>query len=176
MDFEVPIPGVTEDPILIRRSADPYGWLGNMAPWKVTYEGLSYGSTEALFQCLRVQDVEVRRRIREAKNGFVAKLVAKAHADKRTVVPLSPEDLDLMRICLWAKIDQHPRLRKSLMETGTRTIIEDCTRRQEGTGLFWGAGLRDGTWYGLNWLGVLWMEVRSMLLERDAEIDAFLNL
>lgn len=165
----------SEDLLLIQGRPKPYYWMGNMSPWSVKYEDEVYGSTEALFQCLRVQDKAVRRRIREAKNGYVAKLVAKANADKRTVVPLSPEDLDLMRICLWAKIDQHPRLRKALMATETRTIIEDCTARQQGTGLFWGAGLRGGTWYGLNWLGVLWMEVRSMLLEREAEIDAFLN-
>ncbi len=44
--------------------------------------------------------------------------------------------------------------------TGDKIIYEDCTHRQHGSGLFWGAGLNDGIWVGENWLGKLWMEAR----------------
>lgn len=42
-------------------------------------------------------------------------------------------------------------------------IVEDCTRRQRGSGPFWGAALIGGEWEGTNTLGVLWMELRGKL-------------
>lgn len=44
-------------------------------------------------------------------------------------------------------------------------IVEDCTKRQRGSGLFWGAALIDGKWQSQNWLGQLWMELREELEE-----------
>jgi len=61
------------------------------------------------------------------------------------------------------KIEQHPELRETLIESGDAFIVEDCTKRQRGSGLFWGAALIDGSWVGQNWLGKLWMELRQNL-------------
>jgi predicted NAD-dependent protein-ADP-ribosyltransferase YbiA (DUF1768 family) len=77
------------------------------------------------------------------------------------VEPMSALDLDNMRLCLKLKIEQHPELREKLIQTGEAPIMEDCTRRQRGSGLFWGAALIEGEWKGQNWLGRLWMELRQ---------------
>jgi hypothetical protein len=61
--------------------------------------------------------------------------------------------VDVMRDILRAKVQQHEYVRKKLLETGDREIIENSWRDN-----FWGWGPgRDG----LNMLGKLWMEVRS---------------
>lgn len=152
-----------EDPVIIRRVREPFGWLGNMSPFPVVHAGVRHRSTEHLFQCLRVEDPEVRRAIREESNPLKAKMLARKHADKRTVVCLSEDDLDLMRLCLKLKLEQHPAFQDRLRETGGRHIIEDCTSRPRGTGLFWGAALQGDVWSGMNWLGELWMEARASL-------------
>lgn len=175
MDFGLNVIDVSADPILIRRNRDAYGFLGNMSPMDIQWDGQIYPSSEALFQCLRVKDGDLQVRIREATNAFLAKKIASAHSEKRKVIPLSEEDLDNMRLCLQVKTKQYPNLRRALVQTGARTIIEDCTFRQEGSGLFWGAALRGDSWHGLNWLGVLWMEIRSELQGRELAFEEFLQ-
>lgn len=161
-----------------------------MAPYAVDYQGLSYSSTEALFQCLRLvpgprdeslsqsqtiedlakQRAEVWEDIRCERNPFKGKLIAKKHAHLRTIPCLGEQDLANLRMILRLKVKTHPLLKKWLLQTEDRILIEDCTRRQRGTGLFWGAALReDGRWWGLNWLGVLWTELR-IEFQREALI------
>ena len=157
--------------IAFRRVKDPYGWLGNMSPHPVTYAGQEWRTTEALFQALRFTfQSPVRELIREQRSPMAAKMLSKKHADERQIVPLSEDDLDAMRLCLHLKVEQHPRLKAELLETGDALLVEDCTARPQGTGLFWGAELKpDGTWNGVNTLGLLWMELREDLRRNDGE-------
>ncbi len=69
-----------------------------------------------------------------------------------------------MRLCLCLKIQQHEHLQTALLATGDEEIVEDCTRRQHGSGLFWGAAIVGGRVIGDNNLGKLWMELRKDLL------------
>ncbi len=63
--------------------------------------------------------------------------------------------VDAMRDILRAKVDQHEYVRRKLLATGDRELIDDSWRDD-----FWGWGLnRDGQ----NMLGKLWMEVRAEL-------------
>lgn len=151
--------------IAFRRVKDLYGWLGNMSPHPVTYAGQEWRTTEALFQALRFPfQSPVRELIREQKSPMAAKMLSKKYADERQIVPLSEDDLTSMRLCLRLKVEQHPHLKDELLSTGDAVLVEDCTARPQGTGLFWGAELKaDGTWNGRNALGVLWMELREEL-------------
>lgn len=141
-----------------------YGWLGNMFPHPVNYKGDMYGTNEALFQSLRFSDEKIREAIRAERSPMGAKMVAKRNIGLATVTPQSPEDLDNMRLVLRIKVEQHSCIARWLLETGEARIVEDCTARQGGSGLFWGAAKQaDGSWVGQNWLGVLWQELRSDL-------------
>lgn len=149
--------------ILIRKVADAWGWMGNMAPFSVTHEGTDYRTNEALFQCLRFESDEVRSLIRAQKSPMSAKMIAKKHRSLMCVEPMSEADTDNMRMCLRLKVSQHPELIDRLLETKDEWIVEDCSRRPHGSGLFWGAAMRENAWHGENWLGVLWMELRDQL-------------
>ena len=81
------------------------------------------------------------------------------------VEPRSPADLDNMRRALRLKLQAHPALGRQLLATGAARIVEDCSRRPHGSGLFWGAALREGRWVGENWLGRLWEELCASLRE-----------
>jgi ribA/ribD-fused uncharacterized protein len=63
--------------------------------------------------------------------------------------------LDIMRDILRAKADQHEYVRRKLLATGDRELIEDSWRDD-----FWGWGSNCD---GKNMLGKLWMEVRAEL-------------
>ena len=159
-----------DDPILIRRTRDPFGWMGNMSPFPVVYKGTEFRTTEALFQALRfAPGSPVIELIRVEKSPMAAKLVAKKHTEQMVVENLSKDDLANMITCLTLKLEQHPNLKDRLLETGDRIIIEDVTKRREkGTALFWGAALEeDGTWTGTNALGKCWMKLRVKLREQE---------
>jgi len=150
--------------ILIRKVKEQWGSLGNMSPHPVIYEGSIWKTTEALFQALRFRDPAHREEIRMESSPMGAKFKSKSLAKvwPRMVIPLSEDDLNNMRLVLRLKYEQHADIRELLAQTGSDTIVEDCTARQHGSGLFWGAGLQsDGSWKGKNWLGQLWMEIRS---------------
>ena len=149
--------------ILIRKVKDEYGWLGNMSPYSVEHHGKTYRTTEAQFQALRFDNDEIVEAIQNRKSPMSAKMIAKKHRDRMVVTPLSTADLDNMRLVLRLKLEQHLHLRDALLATGEHEIVEDCTKRPRGSGLFWSAALQDGVWIGENWLGWLWMELRNEL-------------
>ena len=69
--------------------------------------------------------------------------------------------LEVMLGILRAKAAQHEFVRRKLLATGDRKLIENSWRDD-----FWGWGPnRDGN----NWLGFLWMEVRAELRAEDAD-------
>ena len=143
----------------------PYGWLGNMYACPIEYDGKTYKSTEVLFQSLRFNDEDIIEEIRNAHNGFSAKLVAKKHRDKYVIEPLSEVDINNMRLCLKLKVLQHPNIKQQLIETHPLPIYEDVTKRgRRGSNLFWGAINENNNWDGENILGRLWMELRNNII------------
>lgn len=63
--------------------------------------------------------------------------------------------VDIMRSILQCKVGQHEYVRRKLLETGDRELVENSWRDS-----FWGWGPnRDGQ----NMLGKLWMEIRAEL-------------
>jgi len=63
--------------------------------------------------------------------------------------------VDIMRSILREKVNQHEYVRRKLLATGTRELVENSWRDD-----FWGWGPnRDGQ----NMLGKLWMEIRAEL-------------
>lgn len=140
--------------------AMPYGWLGNMSPHPIKYDGKTWRTAEALFQALRFADEQDREAIRSQTSPMAAKLVAKRRKLNMAVIPGSDQDIENMRLVLRLKVEQHPSLRQQLIETGDAEIVEDCTNRRAS---IWGAKYCQGRWDGRNLLGLLWMELRNEL-------------
>jgi len=153
----------------------PYGWLGNMAPYPVSYNGVRYKTTEALFQSLRfdpekydidlgLTGADVVAMIAAESSPMAAKMKAKKYKSMMAVKPGSPQDVDNMRLCLRLKIQQYPLLATKLKATGDALIVEDVTKRGDrGTNCFWGAMLVGDSWVGDNVLGRLWMDIRDSI-------------
>lgn len=162
-------------PITIAAAKEPYGWLGNMCGgYPIEYDGISYRSSEALFQCLRFPgDPEACEAIRSAKSPLYAKKRAIPRAIRLKMPICDAADLARMKFCLVLKLAQNPQLIAPLLETKGSDIIEDCSNRPDDTEIdrknyfhgypFWGAVGSDGTWVGNNALGKIWMTIRVEL-------------
>lgn len=150
-------------PIAFTKVSLPFGWMGNMSPYPIVYEGKTWPTAEALFQALRYKSPKIRNLIMQTRSPMGAKMISKSYANKRIVAPQSQTDTENMEMILKLKLEQHPLLKQELKKTGNKTIIEDSTNRPFGSGLFWGAALQNGKWVGQNVLGNLWMKLRSEL-------------
>jgi len=152
--------------ITFTKSFLPYGWMGNMAgiydgkPLTIEYDNKIWKTSENLFQAMRFSDTGIQGLIRK-ENGYNGKKVAKRFKDDMTVKPLSEQDVRNMIKCVLLKVEQHPNLKKMLIETGEKIIIEDVTQRIGGTGMFWGSAKLNQHWIGHNVLGHVWMFVRD---------------
>lgn len=144
----------------------PYGWLGNMSPYPINFNGKVWRTTEALFQALRFKDEEIQELIRGEKSPMGAKMVMKSKTEHIILEKHGAKDLINMKMCLKLKLAQHPNLVNELINTGEKIIIEDVTKRgNSGGNCFWGAMQVENEegfhWVGNNALGKLWMEIRE---------------
>ena len=159
----------------IHKVKEEWGSLSNMSPHPVDTTGdqtlplilrREWRTSEALFQALRFcgNDHETVDDVIELvwrhKSPMGAKMIAKSHKDQMLVVPCSNDDLYNMRRVLERKLAAHAEVRTTLSSTTGMEIIEDCSNRTGGSGLFWGAALMPwGRWVGENWLGSLWTDI-----------------
>lgn len=150
----------------------PWGWLGNMAPFPVEYEGKVWGTTEALFQSMRYNKENIKEIIRKEVSPMGAKMKAKKYRDQYCVEPRSEEDVENMIKCIKLKLEQHPQLVTKLKNSGDYLIVEDVTERikkgSKTSALFWGAAKdKSGNWFGENRLGKIWMDLRKEYLTKN---------
>jgi predicted NAD-dependent protein-ADP-ribosyltransferase YbiA (DUF1768 family) len=163
--------------ITFTRVREPFGWLGNMSPHPVTYNGKGWRTTEALFQALRFKDEEIQEAIRNETDPMrsvsrareiTKELMKRGGIEKRVVTPQSEEDIQNMELCVRLKIEQYPELREALILTVKTPIYIDVSSSLKGglqRSLFWGAKrMEDGSWEGENILGKIWMNVREEMI------------
>ena len=149
--------------ITFTKVALPFGWLGNMSPYPVTYKGQIWRTTEALFQAMRFENETIKELIRAEKSPMGAKMKAKKHKAEMVIKPMSAQDVENMKTCLQLKVEQHPVLKIKLKSTRDRVIVEDIGKRKGQRHLFWGAKIQNGQPIGENTLGKLWMALREEL-------------
>ena len=144
--------------------ANEFGWMGNMAPYPIQYQGKTWRTSEALFQSMRFACPIIQESIRVEKSPMGAKMRAPAQKLHMSIIPASDQDLNNLRFCVSLKFEQHETLRTWLLATGTRTIYEDVSNRRGGRHLFWGARIEQGQIIGENNMGKILMDLRQNLL------------
>ena len=60
-----------------RKIKEPNGWMGNMAPYPIKFDGKVWLTSESLFQSMRYDDDSVKEMIRVEKSPMGAKMKAK---------------------------------------------------------------------------------------------------
>jgi ribA/ribD-fused uncharacterized protein len=149
------VPG-TEDVserVLFYRVGEPYGFLSNFAPFPVEVDGKTWPTTEHYFQAQkfagRVEEEQVRKAPSASEAARLGRKLAGLRPDWDAVKD------EVMLKAVRAKFTQHPDLRRQLLETGDRKLVEHTSNDS-----YWADG-GDGS--GRNRLGELLMRVRAEL-------------
>ena len=145
-------------PIHFYRLKDAFGEFSNFSPHPFRLKHRVWPTTEHYFQAQKFAGTEHEEEIRAVKSPMIAARLGRARSR-----PLRPDwdavKEDIMREALRAKFSQHPDLRKLLVGTRDRPLVEH-TRNDR----YWGDG-GDGT--GRNRLGALLMELRSEWMREE---------
>jgi len=136
---------------MIDHFTGPNRFLSNFYPAQVEFDGYLYPTVEHAFQAAKTLNPEVREEIRLAETPSEAKKLGR-------LLDLRPDweevKLDVMHSLLFEKFSI-PFLRKRLLETGDRTLVEGNTWGDT----YWGVHRTQGE----NHLGRLLMQVREEL-------------
>ena len=152
--------------VWFKKVAEEYGWMGNMAPYPIKFDGKVWRTSEALFQSMRFDDDNVKEIIRGEKSPMGAKMKAKKNRDQMVVVPMSELDVENMRKCVKMKFDAHPQLKRQLMNTKDAFIYEDIGNRNGERHKFWGAKKwSESEGDGNNMMGKILMDLREEYLK-----------
>lgn len=129
--------------------------LSNFSSFQIDWCGHRFPTVEHVYHWLKFIDSnDIQQAICDAPSAHEAFKLA--GANKQSVrADWMDVRVRLMRKLLTAKVQQHEYVRRKLLATGTRELVENSWRDD-----FWGWGpKRDGQ----NMLGKLWMEVRAEL-------------
>ena len=152
--------------IWFKKVAEEYGWMGNMAPYPINFNGKIWLTSEALFQSMRYNIDSIKEIIRVEKSPMGAKMKSKQFRDQMVVVPMSDQDVENMRKCVRMKFDQHPKLKKDLIATGNSPIYENIGNRNGERHKFWGSKMvNEFEGDGNNMMGKILMDLRDEYLK-----------
>lgn len=132
--------------------------LSNFSSFRVLWEGIDFDTSEAAYHWEKFPHSDViKHAIRTARSGHEAfKIAERFSKDKRK--DWDEVKFDIMRSILLAKVEQHEYVKRKLLATGNRELIEDSWRDN-----VWGWGPNKD---GQNMLGKIWMSIRDELLNK----------
>jgi ribA/ribD-fused uncharacterized protein len=137
--------------------------LSNFSSFAVQWKGKRFDTSEAAYHFEKFpHDESIQEKIWMATSAHESLKIAHDHKAQRRP-DWDEVKVDIMREILHAKVHQHEYVKRKLLATGDRELVENSWRDD-----FWGWGPnRDGQ----NVLGKLWMDVRDTIRTEDM-IDA----
>jgi len=136
--------------------------LSNFSSFRVMWQGVDFDTSEHAYHWEKFRDQpdasnaagSIAEQVRSARSAHEAFKVAEGCKARRRT-DWDDVKVDVMRGILRAKVAQHEYVRRKLLDTGSRELVENSWRDD-----YWGWGPnRDGQ----NMLGKLWMEIRAEL-------------
>ena len=144
--------------VAIRKVKEPWGIFGNFAPTPIILNGVTFKTSELLFQLMKFKEAEPILAVYNANNPkMTAKHWEKTHRREdwgRMIV-------DAMKFCLTQKYEQNEDFRKELVRSKDKYIVEDQTSFPKKTPDTWGVKQQGSDFVGPNLLGRLLMELRK---------------
>ena len=150
----------TYDPskcIVFRYNKDEYGIFSNMYRTPLKVNGITFLTSEALYQACRFPDhPRLQAQIIKEKSPMSAKGYARSNAN-RTRTDWYSVNIPIMKWCILVKYFQHRENFGRLLDGTYEEIVESSARDK-----FWGAiPQKDGTLVGTNALGRVLKNVRD---------------
>lgn len=128
--------------------------LSNFASFMVEYDGYLWPTSEYAYQAQKFTDINIVNEIKNEKSSHEVFGLGLKYKDK--IRPYWFEiRVSVMEKILRAKMEQHEYVRRKLLETGDKEIIENSP-----VDSFWGWGPNKD---GENQLGKIWMKLREEL-------------
>lgn len=134
--------------------SEKYGEFSNFALFSIKLKGKVWKTTEHYFQAQKFDKKEYQEKIRKAATPMKAAQLGRSRKE-RILKNWDNRKDNVMYDALKAKFSQYEELKKILIETGDKTLIEHTENDS-----YWGDG-GDGT--GKNRLGKLLMKLRDEL-------------
>ncbi|MBC7982164.1 NADAR family protein [Candidatus Parcubacteria bacterium] len=126
--------------------------LSNFSSFMVEENRIVYMTSEHLYHCKKFTNENIIKEIIESRSAHDTQKIAIKNI-KEVRPDWNDVRIKVMKDILVLKVNQHPYVKKKLLDTGNREIIENSWKDD-----FWGWGENKN---GQNMLGKLWMEVRS---------------
>lgn len=138
-----------------------YYVLSNFSAFNVHVFGIEFQTAEHAYHFKKFSDTNhlLASEIRAARSAHDAFKIAEANKLHRRG-DWDKVKVNVMRAIIRAKTAQHEYVRRKLLQTGDRELIENSWRDS-----FWGWGENR---HGQNQLGKLWMEIRAELRMENA--------
>ena len=131
--------------------------LSNFSSFKVEIEGIVFDTSEQAYHWYKFTNrPDIQEKILKVRSAHDAFKLANNFKDQR-ISNWDEIKVDVMLKVLRAKVNQHPYVRRKLLDTGNRELIENSWRDD-----VWGWGHKKS---GQNLLGKCWMEIRAELKE-----------
>lgn len=130
--------------------------LSNFSSFTLIWKGIRFDTAEAAYHWEKFEGTapEVALQIQQANSAHEAFKIAQENSHLRRP-NWDDVKVGIMREILREKVEQHEYVRRKLLATGNRELVEDSWRDD-----FWGWGPHKD---GQNMLGKLWMEIRDEL-------------
>ncbi len=140
-------------------TTDEHGCFSNFSRHGFELDGKFWPTAEHCFQAQKFAGTEHELHVAKAKTP---KEAAQRGRDRKAPLRADWESVkdDVMRRAVRRKFETHQEIRDLLLGTGDQELVENAPGD-----FYWGCGA-DGT--GLNKLGLILMEVRTILRERAA--------
>jgi N-glycosidase YbiA len=128
--------------------------LSNFSSFRVGFGGQNFDTSEAAYHYQRFTDIADQTCILHAESAHEAFRYAQENKSRQRP-DWDVVKVDIMRDILRAKAAQHEYVRRKLLATGDRELVENSWRDS-----YWGWGPNKD---GHNMLGKLWMQIRAEL-------------
>ena len=129
-----------------------YYVFSNFSSFSIMWKDNFCLTSEHAYHTEKFEDDNIKELIRKTTSAHDSQKVSHEHKDKYRK-DWNTVKLGVMKEILIEKVRQHSYVKKKLLESGDRILIEDSWRDD-----FWGWGPNKD---GANHLGKLWMEVRE---------------
>lgn len=135
--------------------------LSNFSSFQINWDGMLFPTAEHLYHFRKfTSDAEMAAKILFASSAHDAFQIAQQFKHLRRA-DWDDVKVDIMREILREKVKQHEYVRRKLLQTGDRELVENSWRDN-----VWGWGPNQD---GQNLLGKLWMEIRTEEKAAQAE-------
>lgn len=157
--------------VRIHKVAEEWGVFSNFGHTPIVVEGVTFDTSERLFQLMKFKDAEPVKAIFSSNSP---KMTSKSWEKTHRREDWGKMIIDAMKFCLTQKYKQSDAFRQELERSKGKIIVEDQSSFPKKNSDAWGVKLHEGSYVGPNLLGRLLMELRDNgKLEYQLPADAF---